>query len=265
MADTSGKAIMHECEGGVAAITREREGDVAIITLNRPEAKNSLSAQALQELRRAIVEIDHDDGIRGVVVTGAPSCFSAGADIVELAEKLDRAGEASRQAHEVFGALEGLRKPVVAAVEGLALGGGFELSLACDLCVAGETAVFGFPEVKLGAIPCWGGTFRLTRLAGPRRAKQLMLTGRQLSASEASEWGIVNRVVEAGSARAEAVRMLGELLGNPSSAIGCVIECINAAADEGATALELEASLIQGLAEGEELKTRLSAFSRKRG
>lgn len=171
---------------------------IAVITINRPEVLNALNRGALEELKLAIEEIEEDNAIQVFIVTGAGArSFAAGADINDL-KKIATAIESlefMRFGQGIFSSIERLGKPSIAAVNGYALGGGCELALACDLRIASDNAVFGQPEIKLGSIPGWGGTQRLSRLIGKANAKELILTGDFLTAEAAKELGLVNRVV----------------------------------------------------------------------
>ena len=179
-------------------IIEVEENGTAVLTLNRPKA-NALSTEMLGEIKTVFEEIAKDDTVKGVIVTApGEKFFVAGADINGFLE-LDAMGgrEASRFAQSCFQAIEDLEKPVIAAVNGYALGGGNEIAMACDIRIASTKAVFGQPEVNLGIMPCFGGTQRLTRLVGAGIAKELMFTARQVKADEAYRIGLVNKVVRA--------------------------------------------------------------------
>ncbi len=173
------------------------ENGVAYITFNRPKALNALNSDLLNELLKALDEIDGDENIRVLVLTGAgEKAFVAGADISELATfNALQAKKFSEKGHQVIGKLQALSIPVIAAVNGFALGGGSEIALACDFIYASENARFGLPEINLGLIPGFGGTQRLPRLVGKNRAKEMIFTGKMLTAKDALEIGLVNRVV----------------------------------------------------------------------
>lgn len=172
---------------------------VATVTVNRPEVMNALSMATIAELDGAIRELSDDDRVRVVVLTGASkNAFVAGADIKELESLTPAEAEAqARRGQAVFEALEQMGKPVIAAINGYALGGGCELAMACSMRIAAETAKIGLPEVTLGLLPGYGGTQRLSRLVGSGRALEIMLTGKPISADEAWRIGLVNRVVSA--------------------------------------------------------------------
>ena len=184
-------------EGELVGRKSEEDG-VEILVLKHPPV-NALSTALLAELDRQVSEIGTDPKVRAVVLTGDGQYFSAGADLKEMATlDLSTAPEVVRRGHALFGRLAGLRPPVLAAINGLALGGGLELALACDLRIAGESAKLGAPEVNYGLMPAYGGTQRLPRLVGVSKAKELIFTGAMISAAEALKIGLVNKTVPAG-------------------------------------------------------------------
>lgn len=173
----------------------EKKKEVGIIILNRPEALNILDTKTLQELGDSLTELEKDEQIRAIIITGG-KIFCAGASIKEMKEKNPEDAEAfSRLGHKVCNQVENMEKPVIAAVNGYALGSGCEIALACDIRIASESAKFGQPEVNLGLIPGFGGTQRLARLVGIGKAKEMILTGKIIDAREAESIGLVNRVV----------------------------------------------------------------------
>ncbi|HTW39402.1 MAG TPA: enoyl-CoA hydratase-related protein [Thermoplasmata archaeon] len=180
-------------------VGRKREDDgVEILILQNPPV-NALSTTLLTELDRAVAAVGADPTARAVVVTGDGQYFSAGADVKEMATlDLDSAPAIARKGLATYARLAGLKVPVIAAINGLAVGGGLELTLACDLRIAGESAKLGAPEVTLGLLPAYGGTQRLPRLIGPAKAKELIFTGGMISAAEAFRIGLVNKTVPAG-------------------------------------------------------------------
>ncbi|MGA7384606.1 MAG: enoyl-CoA hydratase-related protein [Methylocella sp.] len=222
-------------------ILYEKRKTTAYVTLNRPKVMNALNRKAISELHAAFEDARDDSQVRGIIITGAGDrAFIAGADIGELAqatpidaERQTRAGQA------LLNLIEHLGKPVIAAVNGLALGGGCETALACTIRLASANAKFGQPEVKLGLIPGFGGTQRLARLVGKGRALQLILTGAMISAEEAHRIGLVNEIVEAANLIGRAEGILAEIGANAPLAVGYAIEAIN---------LGLEGSLPEGLA-----------------
>ncbi|MGE0046913.1 MAG: enoyl-CoA hydratase [Hyphomonadaceae bacterium] len=172
----------------------ERDEAIAIIRLNRPQALNALNKEVVTELNAALDEIEKDDAVRCVVITGSERAFAAGADIKEMADK----SYADVMRDDLFadwGRLPKARKPIIAAVSGFALGGGCELAMMCDFIIAAENAKFGQPEIKLGVIPGMGGSQRLTRAIGKAKAMEMCLTGRMMDAAEAERSGLVARVV----------------------------------------------------------------------
>ena len=174
----------------------EKKEEIGIITLKRPEARNALNRKMIQELGDALTGLENDPQIRSIIITGNKD-FCAGADIKEMnAIKPEEIETFCRWEHKVFDQLENMGKPVIAAINGFALGGGCELALACDIRIAGESAKFGQPEVNLGLIPGFGGTQRLSRLIGVAKAKEMILTGKIIDAKEAESIGLVNAVVK---------------------------------------------------------------------
>ena len=226
-------------------IVLERAGPVATVTLNRPAVLNALNARMLDELEAAFASFDGDAELRAVILTGAgPKAFAAGADIAELAALPDpRAGEAqARRGQRLTSALERLAVPVIAAVNGFALGGGCELALACDIRIASEAARFGQPEVNLGLLPGYGGTQRMTRLVGEGWAMYLCLTGDMIDAAEALRIGLVQKVVAADRLLSEA-RRIAELIAAkaPLAVAGAKRAIVDGAALTLGDALALEA------------------------
>lgn len=240
---------------------------IARITINRPDKLNALNAAVIGELGQAVTQIETDDAIRGVLVTGAgPKAFVAGADISELASQGPVDGKArAQQGQLVFRRLERCGKPVVAAVNGFALGGGCELAMACHLRVASEGARFGQPEVKLGLGPGYGGTVRLPRLVGKGRALELLLSGEMIDAAEAWRIGLVNRVVPADRLLAEAEAMLRKILENGPLAVRFVIEAVDAGLELSVEdALLLEANHFGLLSATADMREGTAAFLEKR-
>jgi enoyl-CoA hydratase len=241
---------------------------IATITVNRPDKLNALNDATMLELGKAIEDARANDAVAGVIVTGAGRAFVAGADISELrAKSTTDAYALARRGQEVFRRFETSPKPVIAAVNGFALGGGCELAMACHVRIASESAKFGQPEVKLGVIPGYGGTQRLTRLVGRGRALQLLLTGEMIDAQEAYRIGLVNRIVPAGGAVMDAARaMLAEMLANGPLALAQCIEAVNRGADVSLEeALALEAAAFGMLMSTQDMREGTSAFLEKRG
>ncbi|HEX9610860.1 MAG TPA: enoyl-CoA hydratase-related protein [Gemmatimonadales bacterium] len=243
-----------------------RDG-VAFVTINRPDKLNALNDQVMAELADAAGRIATEDGIRGAILTGAgPKAFVAGADIGDLARQGSFDGKARAQRGQaVLRLLETCGKPVIAAINGFALGGGCELAMACHIRIASDTAKFGQPEVKLGIAPGYGGTQRLPRLVGKGAALQLILTGEVIDAPEAYRIGLVNRVVPAGDLLAESENMLRGILAMGPLAVRLALEAVDRGLemtlDEG---LLLEANHFGLLAATQDTKEGLTAFLEKR-
>ena len=240
---------------------------VATITINRPEKLNALNAAVIAELGDVADRAAKDAEIRGVILTGAGSkAFVAGADIGEIAAQGPVDGKArSLEGQRVFRSLERCGKPVLAAVNGFALGGGCELAMACHLRVASEQARFGQPEVKLGIGPGYGGTVRLPRLVGRGRALELLLTGQMIDAQEAYRIGLVNRVVPAEQLLIESERILRSILENGPLAVRACLEAVDTGLDMGIDeALLLEANLFGLLSGTADMREGTAAFIEKR-
>jgi enoyl-CoA hydratase/carnithine racemase len=187
-------------------VETSRDGNVALLRLNRPEARNALSPEMMEQIAAALEALDPDPDVRCVVIAGSEKVFAAGADIKAMAER--SFAEALRHpAASFWRRLAAIKTPMVAAVSGYALGGGCELALACDMIVAAESAKFGQPEINLGIIPGGGGTQRLARVLGKQRAMELVLTGRRFDAAEARAMGLVNKVVADGAWLDEAMAL----------------------------------------------------------
>jgi enoyl-CoA hydratase len=240
---------------------------IATVIVNRPDKLNALNDATMAELGQVIEQVRSDTAVAGIVVTGAGRAFIAGADIAELRSKSGAEIYAlARRGQDVFRRFETSPKPVIAAVNGFALGGGCELAMACHVRIAAEGAKFGQPEVKLGITPGYGGTQRLTRLVGRGRALQLLLTGEMIDANEAYRIGLVNRVVPTGEQAVEAARaMLGPMLANGPLALAQCVEVVNRGADISIEeAMALEASAFAMLASTEDMREGTSAFLEKR-
>ena len=205
------------------------ENGVFIVTINRPDKLNALNKEVISELNSAIDEIYSDPGIRSAIITGAGTkSFVAGADISEFTALTAGQGmELARKGHRVFDRIEACPKPVIAAVNGFALGGGCELSLSCHFIIASENAKFGQPEVNLGLIPGYGGTQRLTQVLGRNRAMQLLMTGEMFSAKDAESYGMVNEVVPQDRLLERCKEILELIHTKAPLAVAKVIECVN--------------------------------------
>jgi enoyl-CoA hydratase len=243
-----------------------RDG-IGFATVNREAKRNALDARTIDELDRAFAALAADRSVRGVVLTGAgEKAFVAGADMAALAG-LDVAAARALSEHgqRVFDRVEWLGKPVVAAVNGFALGGGCELALACHVRVASESASFATPEVSLGLICGYGGTQRLPRLVGKGRALELLLTGRRVDAAEALRIGLVNRVVPAGALATEAETLVRAMAANAPLALRATLEAVNGGLDRPlGDAQEGEASLFAEVATTDDAREGTRAFLEKR-
>src|SRR5215210_2418708 len=245
----------------------ELSDGIARITINRPDKLNALNATVIAELADAITRVETDAAVRGVILTGAGTrAFVAGADISELAEQTPMEGKARATAGQTaFRRLERCGKPVVAAVNGFALGGGCELAMACHIRLASEHAKFGQPEVKLGIAPGYGATVRLPRLVGKGRAIELLLTGRMIDAEEAFRIGLVNRVVPADRLLAESEALLRGILENGPLAVRACLETVDAGLDMALDeALLLEANQFGLLSATADMREGTKAFVEKR-
>lgn len=245
----------------------ERHDDLAVIVVDRQEKMNALNAEVVRQIGRAFDEVEGDEAVRGVILTGAgEKAFVAGADIGELST-MDalRGVEVSRAGQDVFLAIERFPKPVLAAVGGYALGGGCELALACHMRLASENARFGLPEVGLGIIPGYGGTIRLARLIGLGRAIELTLTGEMIGAERAEALGLVSGVVPRDELLEGAKTLLRKVTKNGPVAVRLALESIYRAVDTStAEALDFESSLFGLLASTEDMKEGMAAFLEKR-
>jgi len=245
----------------------EASDGVAVITVNRPDKLNALNQETMAELADAAARAGADESIRAVIVTGAgPKAFVAGADIGELARQDPIGGQrTSRRGQAVLDTLENLPKPVIAAINGFALGGGLELALACHLRVAAENALLGLPEVSLGIIPGYGGTQRLARLIGPGRAAEMILTARRVEAREAEQIGLVNRVVPAGGALEAARGLAGEILRHGPLAVRFALEAMRHGLEMPlAQGLAFEADRFGLIAASLDMREGMAAFLEKR-
>jgi len=214
------------------AVERKDDG-IAVIAVNRPDKLNALNAAVIGELDTALAELDADPSVRALIVTGSgEKAFVAGADIAELAKATPIEARAlALRGQRVFDRLERFRAPVVAAVNGFALGGGCELAMACHVRIASEDARFGTPEVKLGLMCGYGGTQRLPRLVGRGRALEILLSGDMVSADEAFRIGLVNRVVPKAALMTEATNLLKKMLANAPLSLRYTIDSVSAGLD----------------------------------
>jgi len=246
------------------SILVETRGRVGLITLNRPQAMNALTNQLMRELMDALDDFDKDDNIGAMVITGNEKAFAAGADIKEMEGK--SALEIAQSDHVgPFGHILTIKKPVIAAVSGWALGGGCEIALSCDMIVASETARFGLPEVTIGVIPGAGGTQRLTRAVGKAIAMEMTLNDRKLDAREALQHGLVNRIVAAADYLNEAMKFAEEVASRAPLAVRAGKKMINQSYERFLTdGLTEEKQTLYNLFGTEDQKEGMRAFVEKR-
>ena len=254
-------------EATLENVLYEKKGAIAYVTLNRPKVLNALNQRTWQDLRAAFEDARDDADVRGAILTGAgDKAFIAGADISELAQVTAvQAERSSTYGQEVLNLVENLGKPVVAAINGFALGGGCETAMACTIRLATESARFGQPEVKLGVLPGGGGTQRLPRLVGKGRALQLILSGEMISAQEAYRIGLVNEVVPAADLIPRAEAILKQIFANAPLAVSYSLEAVNKGLETSQTeGLALEASFFGLCAGTEDKQEGTQAFLQKR-
>jgi enoyl-CoA hydratase len=245
----------------------ERGDGVAVVTVNRPKVLNALDTATLDELRRTVLALRHDADVRAVILTGAgDKAFIAGADINELAVQSPAGGrDHAMRGQHVLDLIEQMGKPVIAAINGYALGGGCELAMACTLRIAADTAKLGQPEINLGIIPGYAGTQRLARLVGRGGALEILLTGDQLSAQEAHRLGLVNRVVPAAERMGEARRLAAALAAKAPLAVRYIIDAVHKGLQMSfAEAQAYEATLFGLVASTEDMREGTRAFLEKR-
>jgi enoyl-CoA hydratase len=243
-------------------------GGVATVTLNRSKVLNALNASTFDELERVFMDLAGDEAVRVVLLTGAgEKAFAAGADINEIRASDARLGEAmARRGQLVFRAIETLGKPVIALINGFALGGGCELAMACTMRIASEGAKLGLPEIRLGLIPGYGGTQRLPRLVGTSTALKMMLTGEMVGAAEALRMGLVDEVVGADRLVARGEELAGAIAGAAPLAVSGAMEAVRKGAGLGIEdATVVEAEVFGRLCGTEDMKEGTGAFLEKRG
>jgi enoyl-CoA hydratase len=247
-------------------LKKEVNEGLAIVTIDRPEALNALNNALLQELKDMFTELRDDEEVRAIILTGAGKAFVAGADIAAMNAMTPIEGrEMMILGHSLMDLIEDMEKPVIAAVNGFALGGGCELSMACDIRIASEKAKFGQPETGLGIIPGFGGTQRLPRLVGKSMAKYLLFTSDVIDAERAEQIGLVEKVVPVGALMEEAEKVARRIMANGPIAVGLVKKAVNKGYDlplREATSLEIE---LETVAFSTEDKTEgMTAFQEKR-
>jgi enoyl-CoA hydratase/carnithine racemase len=248
-------------------ILLEKKNSIAYVTVNRPKVLNALNAATMEELRTAFHDIKNDDGIRVVILTGSgEKAFVAGADIGELAQQDVVSGKKfAHRGHNVFNLIENLGKPVIACLNGFALGGGCELALACTMRLASDNAKLGQPEVKLGIIPGYGGSQRLPRLVGKGLAMQMVLAGEMITAQEAHRIGLVNEVTAPADLIPRAEAIATKIIANAPLAVQYAIEAVNKGMEMTlAEGLHLEATLFGVCCATEDKKEGTTAFLEKR-
>lgn len=248
-------------------ILTARAGAVATVTVNRPAVLNALDAQTVQTLTSVMTDLGHDDEIRCIVLTGAGDrAFVAGADIAELARLTPTDARAVSDAgHRLCALIEGMGKPVIAAINGFALGGGCEIAMACTLRIAATTATLGQPEITLGLIPGFGGTQRLPRLVGRGRALEMLLTGAPIDAEEARRTGLVNRVVPLEVLADETSRLAATLAAQAPVAVRHMLEAVHHGLDMSlAEATVFEASMFSLVFGTDDVREGTTAFLEKR-
>jgi enoyl-CoA hydratase/carnithine racemase len=248
----------------MSLVAEERHDAVAVLRLDRPDARNALSPEMMEELGARLERLDADETVRAIVIAGNDAVFAAGADIRALRDRTF--GESLFHPTAVFWKrVAGCRTPLIAAVSGFALGGGCELALACDMIVADDGAEFGQPEITLGIIPGGGGTQRLARVLGKQRTMELVLTGRRLSAKEAFEWGLVNRLAQRGAWLNEAIDLGRVVASGPPLAAKLAKHAVLAADEASLNAgLDQERRLYELAMATEDRVEGMSAFLEKR-
>ena len=246
--------------------TENREG-ILVVTIDRPKVLNALNAQTVEEIGKVFAEARDDQSVRAVIITGGgEKAFVAGADINELARKNPISGkETSERGQFVLSSIENFPRPVIAAINGYALGGGCEIALACHIRIASEKAQIGLPEVSLGIIPGYGGTQRMARLLGKAKAFELVCTGDRVSAAEAERIGLVNKVVPPEQLMPAAEEMARKIMSRSPVAVRAAMEAINFGSDMPFEAGQfLEATLFGLLCASEDMKEGMTAFLEKR-
>jgi enoyl-CoA hydratase len=245
-------------------IISETRGTVGVITLNRPKALNALNAQLIGELNVALDGFDADPAVGAIVLTGSEKAFAAGADIREMKDHT----AATAHAQDFLGTwdhINSIRKPIIAAVSGYCLGGGFEYALIADILIAGDTAKFSLPEITLGIFPGLGGTQRLTRIIGKAKAMEMILTGKMIDAVEAERLGIVAQVVAADQVVSVAVAMAEKISAMSQPAVAGAKRMVNAALEHGlGHGLQIERAAFYECFDRDDQKEGMAAFLEKR-
>jgi enoyl-CoA hydratase len=245
----------------------EKEDGSGIVEINRPKKLNALNQETIGDLHEAFKTLDQDDQVRAIIITGSgEKAFVAGADISEFADfRTDQGRELSFEGQKsLFDFVENLQTPVIAAINGFALGGGLELAMACHIRVASDTARMGLPEVSLGLIPGYGGTQRLPQLVGKGKALELIMTGGMITSKEALKWGLVNHVSEPDELLDFCYALAEKIISNSSQAIAVAIRAVNAGYADGINGFEKEIELFGSCFGTEDFKEGTRAFLEKR-
>lgn len=241
--------------------------DIGVLRINRPDSLNALNSEVIGSLENALRDLEQDASVKVIVITGAgEKAFVAGGDIKEMTDMAPLAARSfARKGQDMIAYIEKMHKPVIAAVNGYALGGGLELALACDFIYASEKAKLGLPEVTLGVIPGFGGTQNLPRLIGPNKARELIFSGKALSAQQAKEWGIVNEVFPAEELQAKVMEIARTIARNGMIAVAgakdAIVNGLHMTKEDG---LRYESSLFATLFATEDQKEGMQAFTAKR-
>jgi enoyl-CoA hydratase len=261
---TDNKEVFDVTDQTETGVRLETHGTVSVISIDRPERRNALSLAAKAAIADAVESIGNDSSSRAIVLTGSPKYFVSGTDVAEMVD-FSPTDHVLQATDRMFTAIRATKLPVIAAVEGYALGGGSELALSCDLIVAGEGAVFGQPEILLGVMPGAGATQRMVRTIGKYRTLELLLTGRRFDAREAAALGLVSRVVADGSALAEALALADKIASLPPLAVRAILDVVAVGEDAPLeTALLLERKSFQLLFDSHDQQEGMRAFLEKR-
>jgi enoyl-CoA hydratase len=245
-------------------VLSEIRDKVGLITINRPEALNAVNLEVMDQLISKVARFDNDENIGCIVISGSDKAFVAGADIKEMQDKsyMDMFLADKQSEWEKFAAT---RTPMIAAVSGYALGGGCEIAMMCDMIFASDTATFGQPEIKLGVIPGWGGTQRLTRAVGKSKAMDMILTGRMMKATEAERSGLVSRIFSVDALLEETIKVAGEIANYSTPSVYLGKEAVNRAFEDGLTeGVRYERRVFYSLFATQDQKEGMDAFASKR-